>query len=76
MLYSRWPGSRISRSARLPETCLRERARWMASAIPPTTSAAITSFISRPKTKPTTAPMTALITMNPMTRPPTMAASL
>jgi hypothetical protein len=76
LLYSSWPGSRTSRSAFLPETCLPERARLTAYTTPPTTSAAIATFSTKPRTKPTTAPITALTTMNARNMPTAIPANL
>src|SRR5580692_1120623 len=64
--------SRTSRSARLRETCLPERAILIATAIPPTTSAAITMVVTAARMKWTTEPTI----RNAIMMPPAMAAIL
>src|SRR5580704_10437727 len=64
--------SRTSRSARLRETCLPERAILIATAIPPTTRAAITMVVTAARMKWTTEPTI----RNAMMMPPAMAAIL
>src|SRR5580693_7806592 len=64
--------SRTSRSSRLRETCLPERAILIATAIPPTTSAAITMVVTAARMKWTTEPTI----RNAIMMPPAMAAIL
>src|SRR5260370_20322688 len=64
--------SRTSRSARLRETCLPERAILIATAIPPTTSAAITMVATAARMKWTAEPTIRHAIM----MPPAMAAIL
>ena len=64
--------SRTSRSSRLREICLPDRAILIAMAIPPTTSAAITTVVTAARMKWTTDPTI----RNAMIMPPAMAAIL
>jgi hypothetical protein len=72
LLYCSWSRSRTSRSAFFPETCRRERATLIATAIAPTTSAAITSLVTAPIMKPITDPTN----RNAISMPTPMAAIL